>query len=98
MTYLVGSFVSERISRSSSLDKKKNLGKYNLFFSKYSFKPYKRETQNNNFKYFVKQTMKILITNIFICVLYYTILANYHTYFMIKALSSINKVKYTLKL
>ena len=38
--YLVGSFVSDRISNNSSFDKKKNRGKYNRFFSKYSFKPW----------------------------------------------------------
>ena len=38
-TNLFGSLVSERISNSSSLDRKKNRGKYNLFFSRYSFSP-----------------------------------------------------------
>ena len=42
ITNLFGSLVSERISKSSSLDKKKKRGKYSLFFSKYSFSPCKR--------------------------------------------------------
>ena len=39
-TDLVGSFVSESISNISSFERKKNLGKYSLFFSRYSFSPY----------------------------------------------------------
>lgn len=38
-THRIGSLVSERISSSSSLDKKKNLGKYKRFFSRYAFNP-----------------------------------------------------------
>ena len=37
---LVGSLVSESISSISSLERKKKRGKYNLFFSRYSLRPY----------------------------------------------------------
>ena len=47
-TNLFGSLVSERISNSSSFDKKKKRGKYNLFFSRYSFKPCKPEKNRQN--------------------------------------------------
>ena len=57
ITNRFGSLVSERISKSSSLDKKKKRGKYSLFFSKYSFSPCKRINEilrnktNNNSPY-----------------------------------------------
>lgn len=38
--YRVGSFVSDKISNNSSLDRKKNLGKKRRFLSRYSFKPF----------------------------------------------------------
>ena len=37
---LVGSLVSERISSISSFDRKKNLGKKSLFFSRYAARPF----------------------------------------------------------
>lgn len=45
--YLVGSFVSDRISSSSSLDRKKKRGKKSLFFSKYLFKPFRISSRNS---------------------------------------------------
>lgn len=46
-TYRVGSLVSDSISRSSSLDKKKNLGKKRRFFSKYSFSPLRMSSRSS---------------------------------------------------
>ena len=47
LTYLVGSLVSESISRSSSLDKKKNLGKKRRFFSRYSLSPLRMSSKSS---------------------------------------------------
>lgn len=47
LPYRVGSLVSDRISRSSSLDKKKNLGKKRRFFSRYSLSPLRISSKNS---------------------------------------------------
>ena len=63
LTYLVGSLVSDRISRSSSLDKKKNLGKKRRFFSKYSLSPLRMSSKSSLDFFSLSSILSIVTTD-----------------------------------